>query len=315
MAMNLGLENLIDKPAEQPKAGVIENGVFYEYLDAAFEYNDACEELTIVFDRGETLFRAAANLKAVAEYIAQEGITPALEALVGENFENGLTEASVEAAKEGVWAKIKEWFIQLWNAIKQFFLKMFANVDKQLARLHKWIEKANSTKESDFSGHEFYGISGSFIGGITKLITNFVLKSEIKKYEGDSGKKIVSMYVGEAYQTLPFSLAKTYAQKLYVALTAVKKFQGDFIKTCDERIKAAKKIESDEDKEKEQAIYNKSKEFVNQLAKRLVSTTAAFLAHNTFSGKGEAGEKEESDSSKKQLPESQKPRESNSDDK
>lgn len=302
MAMNLGLENLIDKSAEQPKAEVIENGISYEYLDAVFEYNDACEELTIVFDRGETLFRAAANLKAVAEYIAQEGITPALEALVGENFENGLTEASVEAANEGVWAKIKEWFIQLWNAIKQFFLKLFANVDKQLARLNKWIEKANSAKESDFSGHEFVVIEKIDIVTISELITAF-----------KENKPVGTINV--ANKTLSFSEAKEYAQGLKAALTKAKELQGDFIKKCDERIEAAKKIESEEDKEKEQAIYNGAKKFVNQFAKRMVSATAAFLAHNTLSGKGEAGENEEDDSSKKQLPKSPKQIESNSNDK
>jgi len=295
--LNLGLECL-----KSEAAPASENVLSYEYLDAVFEYNAACEEVTVVFDQFESLLRAADNLQAVADVIAEQGVTPALEALVGENFIGGVSAASVEAASDSVWGKIGDFFVKIWQAIKQFFLRYFSTTKGMRERLQKFHEAARETGAT-VDSRDFTGLKLEVITTMTSKVS--IIKEFGRNAKGqfettkkldrtqeqkaakaaDVEKKLSEVGLkkyGEPTKEMHFSSldeAVTYADALYKLLTEYDKHKDDMIKDCDEAIKRAK--DNGGDNKDAVADAQAYRDLVIKCFKSVYSSAAAFLAHTS----------------------------------
>lgn len=279
--LNLGLESLIDSKTEN-EAKVLS----YEYLDAVFEYSAASEELTVVFNQFDSVIRAAENLKAVSDVIATQGVTPALEALVGENFKRGLSAESVSASLESVGEAIKNFCLKIWQAIKQFFLKFFTSTKGMRERLLKF-KQAAAEAGAELEAKEFTGIKLESLKSITgaPALEKGFSDLDIKKY-GDPIDKITLGSVQDAV---------AYADKLYHLLTDYDKNKDAYLKVCDAQIEVAKKLADEAASKDEVAKAKAAKDLINKAFKAVYSSAAAFLAHNSIKGQKPAEKPAEGD--------------------
>lgn len=270
--MNLGLEALGIQSEKQVLS--------YEYLDAVIEYSDACDEMNIVFDQFDTVLRAAQNLEAVRDVIASQGITPALEALVGGNFKDGFSAEAVEASLEAAGEALKNFFVKIWQAIKTFFTKLFVSAKGMVERLDAWLEKAKTAKAEDFDGREFKGYSKSMLlqGGFK----NYVAKLGANFKEGDLPKSNSSFDLGAV--TLDFESAKTYAKALSEGMKAVIAKRDEILKTVNEKINAAQAAEKEEDKAAQTEEAKSAKTVVKKVYGTMQTVAAGFLSHNIIGG-------------------------------
>lgn len=265
-ALNLGLECLA------PKAEQNANVLSYEYLDAVFEYSASCEELTVVCDQFDTLLRAAQNLQAVSDVIKEQGVTPALEALIGENFKSGLSAEAVTASLESVGEKIKEFCIKVWQAIKEFFLKFFTSTKGMRERLVKF-EAAAKEAGAELNAREFIGVKPESLKTVsTPELEKGFSEADIKNY-GDPIDKIT---FGSAAD------AAAYAHNLYQILTDYAKRKDAYLKICDSQIELAKKNADAAASKDEIAKAKAAKDLINKTFKAVYSSAAAFLAHNSI---------------------------------
>ena len=248
--LNLGLGVLVKK---EPQAEVLS----YEYLDTVMMYNEACEELTIVCDQFEQVCTAYENLVAISDVIKEHGVTPALEALVGENFVGGFSLEAADDAKEGAWEKIKNFIKTVWQAIKNFFLKFFSTTDGMRKRLIAFKEKANA-EGATVNVDKFTGIKAETLGNYSiSFASGADLKlsdQDIKKY-GDQ--------IGEVEIGSDKAKAVAYADNLSKILSDFSKRKDAYLQVADAQIAAAEKLEGDK-KEEEVAKAKAAKELINK---------------------------------------------------
>lgn len=289
--MNLGLEALGIKE-EKPEV------LSYEYLDAVIEYSDACDEMNIVFDQFDTVLRAAQNLEAVKDVIAAQGVTPALEALVGGNFKDGLSLEAIEASMEAADGAIVGFIKKIWAAIKQFFLKLFSTVKGMRERLEKFAGEAKAA-DAEVTCMKFNGIKPEMLANVSKLLDackqGFVGNAQIESMQK----------LGEITAEVELAgkeAAIKYAADLGKLLNDMEANKATILKNCDVAADAVQKklIEKATDEERKAATEEAkaAKEMVNKLFKSVMSTAAAFLSH-TKVGKKVAEKPAEGEGAKK----------------
>ena len=289
--MNLGLEALGIKE-EKPEV------LSYEYLDAVIEYSDACDEMNIVFDQFDTVLRAAQNLEAVKDVIAAQGVTPALEALVGGNFKDGLSLEAIEASMEAADGAIVGFIKKIWAAIKQFFLKLFSTVKGMRERLEKFAGEAKAS-DAEVTCMKFNGIKPEMLANVSKLLDackqGFVGNAQIESMQK----------LGEITAEVELSgkeAAIKYAADLGKLLNDMEANKATILKNCDvaadevQKKLAAKATDEERKAATEEA--KAAKEMVNKLFKSVMSTAAAFLSH-TKVGKKAAEKPAEGEGAKK----------------
>lgn len=284
--LNLGLGALVKK--EEP-AQVLS----YEYLDTVMMYNEACEELTIVCDQFDQVCTAYENLIAISDVIKEHGVTPALEALVGENFPGGLTvEASMEAA-EGAMGKIKEFLVRVWEAIKNFFLRFFQGSNGLRARLQKFVKLAEEAGADKVSCNEFKGVKFDFIDKLA------VTPAELDAAAGEfmAGKSAEDI---EGELSPKGSEAINYAKKLSVALGQMENNKDKFVAICDQMVKTVRTTDLTPEEsanaskepgglvsaaaEKAKKKAQAAKKIVDLAFKGLHRSAAGFLSHAKIEG-------------------------------
>ena len=281
MAINLGLEALV------PATPHSEPTLSYEYLDAVIEYAAASDELTMVFDQFEDILVAVENLAAIHESIVDNGVTPALEALIGGNFANGLSleavEASMEAADNasaGFWAK-------LWAAIKQFFIKLFATTKGMNNRVGDFLTAAKAA-DAEVTCMPFKGIKPELLARVGELLDSckngFVGNKQIKDVQ-TLGDPIAEVELADK------DAAIAYAAGLVKLLTNIESNKAVILKNCDIAVdEVQKKLQENASKEEQAAAKEEAKaakEMVNKIFKSVMSSAAAFLSH-TKVGKKQA---------------------------
>lgn len=289
--MNLGLEAL---GIQNENTEVLS----YEYLDAVIEYSDACDEMNIVFDQFDTVLRAAQNLEAVKDVIAAQGVTPALEALVGGNFKNGLSLEAIEASMEAADGAIVGFIKKIWSAIKQFLLKFFSSTKGMRERLQNFRKELRDNPSYTVSGTEFKGLKLEVVTTLkTKLSVikelgrnakgQFETKKSLKRdttvtsaKAADVENKLSDLGIAKygepvAEQTIStVEDAMKYAEALYDLLTEYDKFKDTMIKECDLNISKAESTAGGD-----VAAAKAAKELVEKAFKQVFSSAAAFLSH------------------------------------
>lgn len=268
--LNLGLGALVKK--EEPQAEILS----YEYLDTVMMYNEACEELTIVCDQFDQICTAYENLIAISDVIKEHGVTPALEALVGENFAGGLTlEASMEA-EAGAWEKIKEFLVRVWEAIKNFFARFFTSTFGLNARLEKRVAELKAAKEivaNPFNGIDV--ISNGASVDVAQVMTSISEATGAKQDDPDVGKPEFKE------QKLNKESAVKYGENLVTMLKKAANAKANLSKTLDDKIAKAKAANenSKEEVEKLKAEAKAAKELLIPWAKAMHTSAAGFLSH------------------------------------
>ena len=268
--MNLGLEAI---GIRNEKSEVLS----YEYLDAVIEYSDACDELNVVFDQFDTILRAAQNLEAVRDVIVSQGVTPALEALVGGNFKDGLSQEAVEASMEAAGEAIKNFFVKIWQAIKNFFMKMFVTSKGMVKRLDDWLAAAKTAKAEDFTGRDFTGFGlGQQMQGFKTYVTKLenLEEGELASFDGNFDLQTV---------TLTFDKAKVYAQDIRNGFESVMKAKDKVIAAVDAKIKEASSSSGSEEDKKDKINAAKAvQKLINKVFKGAFTSGSGFLSHNTL---------------------------------
>jgi hypothetical protein len=270
--MNLGLEALGIKE-EKPEV------LSYEYLDAVIEYSDACDEMNIVFDQFDTVLRAAQNLEAVKDVIAAQGVTPALEALVGGNFKGGLSLEAIEASMEAADGAIIGFIKKIWAAIKQFFLKLFSTVKGMRERLEKFAGEANAA-DAEVTCMKFNGIKPEMLASVSKLLDackqGFVGNAQIESMQ-KLGEITAEVELGGKEAALK------YATDLGKLLNDMEANKATILKNCDvaadEVQKKLAEKATDEERKAATEEAKAAKDMVNKLFKSVMTTAAAFLSH------------------------------------
>lgn len=264
--MNLGLEALGIKKEQDQQV------LSYEYLDAIIEYSDACDEMNIVFDQFESVLRAAQNLEAVKDVIAAQGVTPALEALVGGNFKDGLSLESIEASMEAADGAIVGFIKKIWAAIKQFFLKLFSSVKGMRERLEKFAAAAKA-EDAEVTCMKFNGIK-------PEILAKFKLAGDMRKELTDAqklGEVVVEVELGGKEAAL------SYAANLGKLLNDIEANKEKYLKECDVMADdVQKKLAENATEEERKAATEEAKaakDLVNKLFKAVFSSAAAFLSH------------------------------------
>ena len=270
--LNLGLGALVKK--EEPQAEILS----YEYLDTVMMYNEACEELTIVCDQFDQVCTAYENLVAISDVIKEHGVTPALEALVGENFVGGFSLEQAEEAKKGAWEKIKEFIKSVWQAIKNFFLKFFSTTDGMRKRLIAFKEKANA-EGATVNVDKFTGIKSETLGNYS---INFASGADLKL--DDQSIKKYGEQIGDVELGTDKGKAVAYADNLSKILSDFSKRKEEYLKYADGKIANAEKLEDEAKREEEVATAKAAKELIGKTFKAVYSSAAGFLSHAKVNG-------------------------------
>lgn len=176
---NLGLEAL----AEQPVVEMTGDILSYEYLDTVMQFNDEANEAVVIADGIGSIAGAMENLSAICDVLASHGNSPALEALVGNNFKEGFSLETASAAKEGLWARFVKWLKTLWAKIKAFFAKFFASSKAMRTKLRERIQAIKNAE------------------GIEKLVVK-VPELSVIEYNNNAMKELFANAIKKVNETL-----------------------------------------------------------------------------------------------------------------
>lgn len=119
-SLHLGLEALQLTPTVDGGAEIS-----IDLVDAVIRVNSASEAIQMELFEGERLMTAFENLCSIDAEIKKNGVTKALEALVGENFGGTVSQEAVGETLKRWWTAIVAWFKRMWENIKRFFKELF----------------------------------------------------------------------------------------------------------------------------------------------------------------------------------------------
>ena len=165
----------------------------YEYLDTVMQFNDEASDAVVIADGITSLCSAYENLGAICDVLATHGNSPALEALVGDNFREGFSLEAAEKAKEGLWSRFVKWLKTLWAKIKAFFAKYFVSAEKMSRALK---ERARELQDSDMKEVTVSLPSNEVLKAAASFIQT-TFKDELKQV-GDEIKQMKAGKIGDS---------------------------------------------------------------------------------------------------------------------
>lgn len=127
--LNLGFEAL--------SAPIATNGsgdFSFELVDATIRCNAAEEALQELIFEGDKLMVAYDNILSIKASIVKHGVTPALEALVGDSFGGHVSMEGLGATAKKWWDAIVRWFVKAYEYVKRFFVEL-ANRNQHWTRV------------------------------------------------------------------------------------------------------------------------------------------------------------------------------------
>ena len=229
--MNIGLE-VLNTPAN---VSVSAEDLFGQYV--------ACEQLVAAsesfFSYGDKLFTTFENICSLRATAKQFGSTEGMKVindLVKDEFHGNCTIASLEANGEGVWAKIKAFFVKIGNWIKEFFyrvLNFFGGAENRLNKLAGQLAGMRKGKGA-------VSVAGGSVasGNRAQVSSSASGKDAVRPWSPLVPKEKVEIIVTELDKTVKACKTKRSAAKTNPTVAAAEQL----VKDCEAQIASMKSI-------------------------------------------------------------------------
>lgn len=292
MALNLGLESLNSNIGQEQ---INDQELLADIMNMDYA-SEQINELGVLLDNAIITFD---NLTDIKKSINKYGVTESLIALVGNVI--GSCEANnelvkvpnaddaskeVDAKKSGVWSKIKEACIKMWNWIKAFFIYWFKTSEGLIKKAKDWITRAKESNTELSNPRPFNGIEDSKVTTIGSRVEDALTKGDIGTVE-DIKEDEIATYVKKEFKTKTEAIR--YISAIVRGTEELKNLKAHFASTIDKEIKMIKDEKPDDDdgktakKNKLETSSSKAKQ-IKKLAtgglKKALHTIANFLVAN-----------------------------------